>query len=456
MSANNEFGISSAHISIFTNLNLLKEISCKRKVIFDSIAIPSSHSIDIYKLINEYLRQEIRWKFEYMKEGYDIACISSLMINCSEDEIVSVISDHEIRDNVIVSVGIYNFFRRRILSNYIVLSKGSKKKSAYHVDDNDYRYSKLIYSEIIKKTKNSQSLVNVFFILLFFDLFSIFSYSVKKQNYSDELRSIAQFILHVLPLLIGTYRYGSYSSLLRDNAFKVFDKEKYENILSLINKGLPSNSFIVNMEDHLDKVSKIFPATFKVKGRRKGVYSSFKKSEQYNMPVEKLWDLYAIRIIIDSDNEGYCYELLALLEKKWKRWESRKGYFDYISKPKDNGYQSIHTVLTNKQNELIEVQIRTSLMHFIAEFGLASHAIYKNIENKGKKLDAEYDPVVVKGKMIIEKYLNENGLSLNDYIDHLKNALKILPIEHYYEGIAKKKYDPKQIVKSIISLREEI
>lgn len=152
-----------------------------------------------------------------------------------------------------------------------------------------------------------------------------------------------------MPLLIGTYRYGSYSTLLRDNAFKIFDNEQYNKINLLINKGLPSNIFIGNIEKYIYEISSDFPSAFKAKGRKKGIYSSFIKSQQYNLPVEKLWDLYAIRVIIESDNEGYCYELLTLLEKKWKRWNNKKGYYDYISNPKDNGYQSIHIVLTKEK-----------------------------------------------------------------------------------------------------------
>lgn len=108
-----------------------------------------------------------------MKEEYNIASLSSLVIHCEENEILSVISDEPIKNDIISSVKLYNFFKKKILSNYILLFNKSRKTGEYITDDNDYKYSKLIYSEITIKSLHSQVLINVF-LYYYFLIYSLF------------------------------------------------------------------------------------------------------------------------------------------------------------------------------------------------------------------------------------------------------------------------------------------
>ncbi len=112
---------------------------------------------------------------------------------------------------------------------------------------------------------------------------------------------------------------------------------------------------------------------YEVFGREKKPYSIWKKMERKNIGFEQLGDIIAYRIIVE--NEADCYHALGLIHSAY---HTVPGYFkDYISTPKRNGYQSLHTSVIGPQQQRIEVQIRTHHMHDIAEYGLAAHWAYK-------------------------------------------------------------------------------
>lgn len=118
-----------------------------------------------------------------------------------------------------------------------------------------------------------------------------------------------------------------------------------------------------------------------VLGRPKNFYSIFKKIKEKAKEFEEIYDLYAIRII--AKNVADCYMILGVLHENLRPFPNRLK--DYISNPKSNGYQSIHTLLFSKSiNFPIEIQIRTEEMHKLAEFGIAAHWRYKNLKEDRK------------------------------------------------------------------------
>lgn len=115
----------------------------------------------------------------------------------------------------------------------------------------------------------------------------------------------------------------------------------------------------------------------KVKGRKKDVVSVYCKMRNKKLKFEQVLDLYAIRIIVDDLSD--CYSVLGIVHNAYKPVPGK--FKDYIAMPKDNGYQSLHTVIFAKNETCIEVQIRSSDMHSISEYGLASHWYYKNSDS---------------------------------------------------------------------------
>ncbi|PIP17584.1 MAG: hypothetical protein COX43_03555 [Parcubacteria group bacterium CG23_combo_of_CG06-09_8_20_14_all_35_9] len=133
-------------------------------------------------------------------------------------------------------------------------------------------------------------------------------------------------------------------------------------------------------EKYLEKVKKILEQElrkasikfFSVQGRAKGLYSLYRKLLSYDRDISKIYDLIALRIIVENISE--CYATLGIIHSKWNPFKNR--FKDYIAQPKPNGYQSLHTTVFCEGREIVEFQIRTRKMHEEAEYGIAAHWHY--------------------------------------------------------------------------------
>ena len=114
---------------------------------------------------------------------------------------------------------------------------------------------------------------------------------------------------------------------------------------------------------------------FEINGRAKHLHSIYKKLISRNKTFDELYDLFAVRIIIDTKNKNDCFSVYGICSEIYIPVPER--FKDYISLPKQNNYQSIHTTLVSKEGRMVEVQIRTKEMHEIAEKGIAAHWKYK-------------------------------------------------------------------------------
>ncbi|MGQ0672950.1 MAG: RelA/SpoT family protein [Hyphomicrobium sp.] len=111
-----------------------------------------------------------------------------------------------------------------------------------------------------------------------------------------------------------------------------------------------------------------------VKGREKKAYSIWSKMANKQISLEQLSDIYAFRVIVDSIDD--CYRVLGVAHTTWRTVPGR--FKDYVSTPKQNNYQSIHTTVVGPRHQRVELQIRTRSMHRVAEYGVAAHALYKD------------------------------------------------------------------------------
>ena len=135
-----------------------------------------------------------------------------------------------------------------------------------------------------------------------------------------------------------------------------------------------------------------------VSGRPKHIYSIWRKMCKKNLKFEQLFDVRAIRIIVDSVEK--CYETLSLIQESFEVLS--KEFDDYIAKPKPNGYQSLHTVIVGSRGKPLEIQIRTRAMHEFAELGVAAHWRYKE-GSKRKAGEHEEDRVAWLRQMLAWK-----------------------------------------------------
>lgn len=118
----------------------------------------------------------------------------------------------------------------------------------------------------------------------------------------------------------------------------------------------------------------------KVNYRIKGMYSTFKKLQEKSMDIEKIYDLAALRVIVSTIEQ--CYQALGVIHSNWQPVPGR--FKDYIATPKPNGYQSLHTTIFTGDGGMVEVQIRTDLMHEEAEYGIAAHFAYTELAKPEK------------------------------------------------------------------------
>ena len=161
---------------------------------------------------------------------------------------------------------------------------------------------------------------------------------------------------------------------LEDLSFKVIYPMRYKSLRAALKKNRGSQKRLLKkIKRTLEKklVDQGIPAY--VEGREKHVYSVYRKMKEYGRSFEEIMDIWAFKLIVDSSDN--CYKTLGVVHSIFKPIEGR--FKDYISIPKSNGYQSIHTGVVGLDGQPIEIQIKTEEMNEMAENGIASHWLYK-------------------------------------------------------------------------------
>lgn len=167
---------------------------------------------------------------------------------------------------------------------------------------------------------------------------------------------------------------------MEDLAFRFLQPDVYRDIARrLEEKRVERESFIAHVVGRLQAALKDAHITAEVSGRPKHIYSIWNKMRHKDLEFNKLYDLRALRVIVAD--ERACYGVLALAHSLWT--PLAEEFDDYISRPKPNGYRSLHTVVADADGKPFEIQIRTEDMHRFAEYGMAAHWRYKESGAKG-------------------------------------------------------------------------
>ena len=195
----------------------------------------------------------------------------------------------------------------------------------------------------------------------------------------DKQQRIAKETLEIYAPL--AHRLGIYQvkRTLEDLAFKYYDPTMYYDIKRRVKKRLPEREAIVNQAmEALGERLRSIGIEAHIKGRAKHFYSIFEKMNRKKLSVEQLYDLLALRVIVNDVTT--CYTVLGIVHTLWKPIPGQ--FDDYIANPKNNMYRSLHTTVMGPQGEPLEVQIRTWEMDWLAEYGVAAHWRYKELDQK--------------------------------------------------------------------------
>ena len=197
----------------------------------------------------------------------------------------------------------------------------------------------------------------------------------------EKQQRIARETLEVYVPVAHRLGMGRIRKELEDLAFPYVYPEEYQRVTALM------RTRVDKLEEQLERERKVLQkrlaesglADFNTSYRVKGLYSLYHKLRRKNWDINAVYDLLAMRVVVPSVED--CYRTLGIVHELWRPLPGRVK--DYIAFPKPNGYQSIHTTVTTQNGVILEIQMRTRKMHQEAEFGVASHIIYKQNDAEG-------------------------------------------------------------------------
>ena len=205
----------------------------------------------------------------------------------------------------------------------------------------------------------------------------------------DKQKRIALETLEIYAPLANRLSMGRLKGRLEDGAFKFAYPKEYEEVKKLLlEKKDADEKYLFEVKDKLEqKINESNIKGAKIDYRQKHLYSLWKKLIKNDMDIEKIYDIIALRVMVNSVAD--CYHVLGLIHGEWTPVPNRIK--DYIATPKANGYQSLHTTIFTGTGGIAEIQIRTYEMHEKAENGIAAHFIYKEKNKDDSKMPKQLE-----------------------------------------------------------------
>lgn len=212
---------------------------------------------------------------------------------------------------------------------------------------------------------------------------------------------------------------------LDDLAFRYLEPERYNELVEKVENGrVKREEFIKNIVAEVRHHIKKSGMKAEVDGRAKHYFSVYKKMVTQNKTLEQIYDLFAVRIIVETERD--CYTALGIIHEIYK---PIPGHFkDYISMPKPNNYQSLHTTLIGPSGQPFEIQIRTYEMHRTAEYGIAAHWKYKENQYGKNTSDSEEEKLAWLRRILEwQREMSDN----KEFLSLLKSDLDLFA-DHVY------------------------
>ncbi len=227
----------------------------------------------------------------------------------------------------------------------------------------------------------------------------------------DKQRRIALETREIYAPLAHRFGMAGMKAELEDLAFKFLEPEDHNQLEETIQAGHEERARMIDrlrapLETALQQTG---IQDFEITGRAKHIWSIYHKMKQRGRPFEEIYDLMAVRVLVDTVPD--CYHVLGVIHHTWTPLQERIK--DYIASPKSNAYQSLHTTIFGPGGQLYEIQIRTREMHRTAEYGIAAHWVYKE-----KGVHDELDDHFVWFRQLLE--LQQDAHSPEEFLEFLK------------------------------------
>lgn len=233
----------------------------------------------------------------------------------------------------------------------------------------------------------------------------------------DRQKIKAKEVLEILAPIAHHLGIHKIKSELEDLSLRYIKPDIFYDIAEKLNTTkLERDNAVNEMITEVSELLKEHNIKFDIKGRSKSIYSIYKKMEK-GKKFSELYDLLALRILVDTEQE--CYTSLGIIHSKFKPIPKR--FKDYIAMPKVNGYQSLHTTIFGIDGQIFEVQIRTHHMDEIAENGVAAHWAYKEKKNLNEKSQNSTEAKLQFFKSIME--LDVEKMSSEEFVNSVKDEI---------------------------------
>lgn len=242
----------------------------------------------------------------------------------------------------------------------------SNKRLEDHFANNQREQLSNIYSMLISMTND----VRVVLIKL-----AERTFAMRELSYANEERQqrVAREVMTIYAPLAHRLGIAQIKWELEDLAFRYLAPDRYKEIAKLLSeKRSEREAYIERVQKQLETTLKEAGIHGEVSGRVKHIYSIYRKMKLKGLSFDQLYDIRALRVLVDTQSE--CYHTLGLVHGLWRHIPEQ--FDDYITNPKSNGYRSLHTAVIAEHKSL-EIQIRTQQMHFEAELGMCAHVNYK-------------------------------------------------------------------------------
>ena len=266
-------------------------------------------------------------------------------------------------------------------SDVALLVDGVTKIKSIDIEDKEEAQIESIRKMLLAMSKD----IRVIFIKLCDRVHNMRTLYVKKDV---KRRATALETMHIYAPLAHRLGMQKLKQELESYALQYLDPFGYDEVKGHIDDKYGKNvNFIENVKGLVTDMLNSTGIDYSLGGRVKTVYSVYRKMYNQNKSFDEIYDFYALRIIVETELE--CYTVLGLIHEMFKSVPGR--FKDYISTPKPNMYQSLHTTVIGKDGIPFEVQIRTKKMHQIAEYGIAAHWKYKSGEKASSEIDNKLD-----------------------------------------------------------------